>query len=266
MKIFILAIFLILISPIPTSSQSDAVRPMETPQEESTPNGELRIRRHRINLSVSSLDDVKVREGDRVEAGDLISDRTEQRLALETQKQRLNNAIQQLEMMAESETKPPSESLELYALKVEQAKAKIFYLEQSQPLSEMREPFAGGIYEKSFFPNSFQEKQEYSFRLFQARAELTEAIAAYEVARLETENNRAKFAQEAEQRAIQARTQQQQLYQQLAQIDERLEAIGSVRSPFKGRIRAVRMTGQSDRTINVQVTINPDEDESTETN
>jgi hypothetical protein len=53
-------------------------------QTESTPN------RHTITLVLNHLSDLKVEEGQRVNVGDIISDRTTEKAKLEAKKQRLD--------------------------------------------------------------------------------------------------------------------------------------------------------------------------------
>ncbi|MEB3829634.1 hypothetical protein, partial [Phormidium sp. CCY1219] len=163
MKTLILAILLIFGLAMPTSSQSSMVRPMEsaaTITSEENSGGEIRMRRHRVNLTVSSLDDVKIREGDRVNAGDLLSDRTEQRLALEAQKEALNMAIEQARQPLPPLAPLPEPDFSREKIAIAQARADI------EALDRMRLPAV------RFKPVALQEVADFS--AIQAAADLRE--------------------------------------------------------------------------------------------
>ena len=49
--------------------------------------------RHTINLVLNQLSDLKVEEGQRIDVGDIISDRTAERTKLEAKKQRLESSL-----------------------------------------------------------------------------------------------------------------------------------------------------------------------------
>ena len=91
-------------SPVPDHHQVVAQTPQVfNPQPKPkvfNPNSEIsesaKAKRHKISLNVVSLEELKIADGDTIAAGDLISDRTEQRLALESQISRIESAIKQL--------------------------------------------------------------------------------------------------------------------------------------------------------------------------
>ncbi|MEB3830118.1 hypothetical protein, partial [Phormidium sp. CCY1219] len=55
------------------------------------------------------------------------------------------------------------------------------------------------------------------------------------------------------------------LLRQAAEVEDKLDRLAVVRSPVAGKIRRVKVASQSDRTISIEVTIDPD-DENTEGN
>lgn len=265
MKALILTILIILGWSLPTSSQSDAVRPLEPAMESAAPGGEFRMRRHRINLSVSSLDDVKVREGDQVREGDLLSDRTEQRLTLESQREALNMAIEQARRPLPPLAPLPEPDFSKQEIAIAQAKANLEMLEQI-PLPQKR-----------FKPINLQEVGD--FNALKASTDLQQqkiqAAINLQMAVADLANARNQYQQSLYEHSIQqqrvAESQQRQNYQlglllrQVSDIDEKLNTIARVTSPVDGTVRAVKVVNQADRTINVEVTINPDRDEQEET-
>lgn len=265
MKFFILAIVLILGWSLPTSSQSDAVRPMVEPAIENsspgeeTSSGEIRMRRHRVNLTVSSLDDVKVREGDQVNAGDLLSDRTEQRLALESQKEALNRAIEQSQRLLPPLAPLPEPDFSRQEIAIVKARAEIQILEETQlPVTRFR-PENPQLHEVADF-GALQAAADLRERKIQANIALQMAIA--ELAAAKGDYQQKLYEHSIQQQRFQQSQQQQQyqiglLVRQAAEIEDKLDRLAVVRSPVNGRIRRVKTTGQSDRTISVEVTIDP---------
>ncbi|MGL5831713.1 MAG: hypothetical protein ACRC1Z_00580, partial [Waterburya sp.] len=64
-----------------------ATAPIAEETTQSTPN------RHTITLALSQLSDLKVEEGQRINVGDIISDRTSEKAKLEAKKQRLVDGL-----------------------------------------------------------------------------------------------------------------------------------------------------------------------------
>src|SRR4028118_1052676 len=67
-------------------------------------------KRHRIQVQVISLNDLKIAEGSEVAAGQIISDRTEERESLEAQRNQIDISIKQLStsMSKVAELPPPN--------------------------------------------------------------------------------------------------------------------------------------------------------------
>ncbi|MCT7975223.1 hypothetical protein [Laspinema olomoucense] len=262
MKYLFLAILIILGWSLPTSSQSDAVRPLEPAIEESAaPGGEIKMRRHRVNLSVSSLDDVKVREGDQVQKGDLLSDRTEQRLALESQREALNMAIEQARKPLPPLAPLPEPDFSRQEIAIAEAKANLEMLEQI-PLPQKR-----------FRPINLQEVGDYQAlkastdlqqQKIQGAINLQMAVADLSTAR--NQYQQSLYEHSIQQQRV-AESQQRQQYQlglllqQAAEVEDKLALLAVVRSPVDGDVRRVKVTNQTDRILNIEVTIDPDRDE-----
>lgn len=258
MKHLILTVLIILGFALPTSSQSSAVRPITESAVESSAT-EIKMRRHRIDLSVSSLDDVKVREGDKIAAGDLLSDRTEQRLALESQKEALNMAIEQARQPLPPLAPLPQPDFSREEIAIAEARANIEALDRVQ-LPVMR-----------FKPVALQQVADYDAlraaadlreKKIQAAIDLQMAIA--ELAAAKGDYQQKLYEHSIQQQRFQESQQRQQyqlglLFRQAAEIEDKLDRLAVVRSPVGGRIRRVKVTNQSDRTISVEVTIDPDE-------
>ncbi len=84
--------------------------------------------RHKITVTLTSPDDLKVKEAQRIKLGDVISDRTQARQKLEAKKKQLEIAVEQmsLPMTTVAPLPPPNYEVEMAGVK----KAK-FNLEQA---------------------------------------------------------------------------------------------------------------------------------------
>ena len=90
-----------------------ATAPITEETTQSTPN------RHTITLVLNQLSDLKVEEGQRVNVGDIISDRTSEKTKLQAKKQRLTDSLTRAKLPL-NELKPvpaPSFQTELVTLK-----------------------------------------------------------------------------------------------------------------------------------------------------
>jgi hypothetical protein len=67
-----------------TQTQTEAPNPVEEPSPPS---------RHKITVNLTNPNDLKIKKGQRIKQGDVISDRTEQRQQLEARKKQLEVAI-----------------------------------------------------------------------------------------------------------------------------------------------------------------------------
>ncbi len=105
---------------------------------------------HTITVTLTSPEDLKVKEGQRIKQGDVISDRTQARQKLEAKKKQLEIAVEQMSLpiTAAAPLPPPNYEVEMAAVK----KAK-FNLEQAEaayanyPESKFLDPFLSEIHE-----------------------------------------------------------------------------------------------------------------------
>jgi len=211
------------------------------------------LRRQKISLSVLSLADLKVSEGDSVELGTLLSDRTEQRTALESQIDSIRSAIEQAEQaIAPMPPLPePNFSEELAELDRAQAMAKYW---EGLPMPEPR--LRGEIAQLDYA--TINRQHELEAERLRAQLAVESAIARLEVARSTHEQAKYRYElQKADWRESAQRQEYQisQLKQQLATTQEKLDRLATVRSPVAGVVRRVRIGEQVDLQINVEIII-----------
>lgn len=248
-------------SPVPTSTNSVQAQEPKVFNPQSQPkvfnpgaeNSAPAAKRHKISLNVVSLEDLKITDGDMIAAGDLISDRTEQRIALESQIARIESAIKQSEQaIAPMPALPaPDYSQELAELDRAQGMAK-YWENLSMPQSRFKGELATLDYA------TINRQHELEAEKLRAQLAVEQAIARLEAAQASYES--LKYKHQLERSDWEANRQRQeyqigQLQQQLADLQDKLSRLSVVRSPVSGTVRRVRILGQSDRNISVEVII-----------
>ena len=138
--------------------------------------------RHKITVTLTSPDDLKVVEGQRIKQGDVISVRTLARQKLEAKKKQLEIAVEQMSLpiTAAAPLPPPNYEVEMAAVK----KAK-FNLKQASeaianyPESKFLDPFLSEIHE----PERIKEIAELKERKVAAAIALEAAVARLDAAK-----------------------------------------------------------------------------------
>ncbi len=223
-------------------------------------------KRHKINLILSNLEEIKVSEGDRVEIGSLISDRTSERTKLyakryplgQAKKQRLETAIARVRLPLR-ELKPvpvPKFQSELAALKQAQF--------QLDSIVEQINNFDQKFYHKDpwhvqvFESEKVQQLAELKRQELAASINVEKAIAALDEAKLNYQKQQYEHSLKVSDYQTLMQKQQEQiisLQTQLDKVDEELEQLTSVYSPYRGKVRRVKILGQNERAITAEVTL-----------
>ena len=221
--------------------------------------------RHKINCNVTSLQDVKVIEKQSVTVGQTLCDRTEKRQALENKKQQLELSLQQkptVSISPEQLTLPPAD-FSVYEAAVIAARTELNRL-QSLPVVETfhYDTTMAQIME----PQRFNQQQKQQQQIAQARYELGEAISDLNEAKINRQEQEFKWLSQQQRQQQNLLIQQQESEQQwqyqktiilnnLQDIEEKLENITAVKSPYSGTVRRVKVVSQSERNINVEINL-----------
>ncbi len=122
-------------APVPIPSLQK--QPIIQLQKSATTPG----KRHRIQVQVISLNDLKIVEGSEVAAGQIISDRTEERESLEAQRNQIDISIKQLStsMSKVAELPPPNFAVQEAA--IARIKSKMELIDSHPPLPATPAPF-----------------------------------------------------------------------------------------------------------------------------
>lgn len=229
-----------------------ATAPITEESVQSTPN------RHTITLVLSQLSDLKVEEGQRINVGDIISDRTSERTKLQAKKQRLESSLVQAKLPL-NELKPvpePKFQTELASLKQAQ-----FNLDAI--VSQINN-FDQKIYHKDswhvqvFESEKVQKLAELKRQELAASINLEKAIASLDEAKLNYQKQQYEHSLKVSDYQTLMQKQQEQvnsLQTQLDAVDDKLDKQKSVYSPYRGKVRRVKILGQNERSITAEVTL-----------
>ena len=238
-----------------TNTQTTQANQPEPVTETTTPYSPSR---HTITLTLNQLDELKVTEGQRINQGDIISDRTTERTKLQAKQQRLSASLSRAKLPLR-ELKPvpvPKFQTELIALKQAQ-----FNLDQI-------------VSQINNFDQKFHHKDPWHVRVFESekvqqladlkRQELAasinveKAIASLDEAKLNYQKQQYEHSLKVSDYQTALQKQQEQvnsLQLQLDKVNDELETLVSVYSPYRGKVRRVKVLNQSERDINVEVTL-----------
>ena len=231
------------------ANQTAAVTETTTPYSRS---------RHVITLTLNDLDELKVTEGQRVNPGDIISDRTSTRAKLQAKKERVLAAITKASLPL-NQLKPvpvPTFQTELAALKQAQFNLDVITREIKNFESQLhfKDPFYSSVFESE----KIQELADLKRRELSASINVEKAIARLDEAKLNYQLSQYEHSLKVSDYQTSLQKQQEQvnsLQLQLDKVNDELETLVSVYSPYRGKVRRVKVLNQSDRNINVEVTL-----------
>lgn len=253
--------------------------PPSPPEKTELPTESEGPRRLTINVSVSDPEDLKVKEGDRVQPGQLLADRTRDRNRLEAQLRQLTLTLQRLEQSTITPPLPPQQPpaivtptyLEQNAA-IDSAKADV---DQAEALITAKREELDYLAQ---LPNLDPLVMEHeTAKLAELQRDHTAAVRDYQLAlgkrsTAEYDHSRAMAIDASNRNRDQLSYQQQwanyeqrlrdrdfQLAQTQLRVDEVENALANlavVRSPYAGRIRRIKWLGQSsDGLLSAEITL-----------
>ena len=231
-----------------------ATAPVTVTQETTQPS----LNRHTITLVLNQLSDLKIEEGQRINVGEIISDRTSEKAKLEAKKQRLADSL--------SRAKLPLN--ELKPVPVPQFQTELANLKQAQfnldAIVQQINNFDEKIYHKDswhvqvFESEKVQELADLKRKELEASINVEGAIASLDEAKLNYQKQQYEHSLKVSDYQTLISKQQEQvnsLQTQLDTVDEELDKLTSVYSPYRGKIRRVKILGQNERAITAEVTL-----------
>ncbi|MEO1339762.1 MAG: hypothetical protein AAFV28_01145 [Cyanobacteria bacterium J06635_13] len=214
--------------------------------------------RHTITLVLSQLSDLKVEEGQRINVGDIISDRTTERTKLQAKQQRLSASLSRAKLPLR-ELKPvpvPKFQTELIALKQAQFNldAIVNQINNFDQKFHHKDPWHVRVFESE----KVQQLAELKRQELAASINVEKAIAALDEAKLNYQKQQYEHSLKVSDYQTLMQKQQEQvisLQTQLDKVDGELEQLTSVYSPYRGKVRRVKILGQNERSITAEVTL-----------
>ena len=219
---------------------------------------------------------MKVEEGQRINVGDIISDwlcqcaernRTAERTKLQTKKQRLESSLTRAKLPLR-ELKPvpvPKFQSELAALKQAQFQLGSI-VQQINSFDEKiyhKDPWHVQVFESEKVQQLAELKRQElaaSINVERAIAKQVRGAQSHHWTRLNSTTMRQQYEHSLKVSDYQTLMQKQQeqinsLQTQLDKVDEELEQLTSVYSPYRGKVRRVKILGQNERSITAEVTL-----------
>jgi hypothetical protein len=236
-------------------------------QKSATTSG----KRHRIQVQVISLNDLKIVEGSEVAAGQIISDRTEERQSLEAERNQIENSIQQLSIPTSKLTELPEPNFAIEEAAIQQIKDELKLMESSSvaPRPETSFRFKDETLRKLLEANKLEERAKAitaeaneRTKLAESKArlvgQLNSAIAALNKAKSNYQHQQYEHSLNLVRQQAELQRQQYQIASLVGkkqEIEAKLREITQIKSPVDGRVRRIKNLGQKDRAINLEVVI-----------
>lgn len=229
-------------------------------------------KRHRIQVQVISLSDLKIVEGSEVAAGQIISDRTEERESLEAQRNQIEIGIKQLSAPMSKVAELPPANFAIQEAAIARIKSEIELTDTKPPLPAAPTPFFRFKDENlrnllepekvdkvaEAIRTEASERAKASETKAKLALELNQAIAALDKAQSDHQHQQYQHSLNLIRQQSEMQRQQYQVASLVAQkqeIEAKLREITQIKSPVAGKVRRIKNLGQKDRQINLEVVI-----------
>ncbi|AOX04727.1 hypothetical protein BJP34_35705 (plasmid) [Moorena producens PAL-8-15-08-1] len=214
-------------------------------------------KRHRINVTVTAPEDIKVKQWDRVKVGQTLSDRTAQRKTLEARRNQLQIAINQMSLPLPPIQEPPTPSFSEEEAAIAKARNDLALVEreiQSAPPLRFKMDYLNVIHDQ----DKIQRRQRLEEKRIKTQIAIDSAIARLNAAK--TRYQQQIYRHSLEMMTYQTSLQRQQyqlasLVKQSQEVEKELAELSIVRSPYSGRVRRVKIVSQTDRVITAEITL-----------
>ncbi len=266
-----------------------ALPAISSPEQISPASGSESPRRLTISVTVAEPEDLKVKQGDRVEANQLVADRGRERRRLESQQAQLKLTLQRLQTASISAPQPlaqvppmaalpPAAYLEEQAsierakvsvaqaeLTVAQKHQELDYLrslenldpivmehEQAQ-LAELQQTHTAAVRDYQLAEGRLSKAQsDTAYRDYQSSLDVAERVERANQSASNYQQQWADYEQHLRDRDFQVA--QTQL--RLDEVDNAVSNLAVVRSPYAGRIRRIKWLGQdSSGQLSAEITL-----------
>jgi hypothetical protein len=221
-------------TPVPVSEST----PVISPRKNQVP------RELKLKLSLDDPTDLKVKQGDRIQKGQVLSDRTSARKTLEQQRQVIRLKLEHLNISAGAGSGSVSYAVE--QAKVRQAKVRVQQAKEAISQFKTNSPWTDYSWASLPLYKESTQVSQLVIKVQDAETELGLAVAQLQAAR---EKNLVHVGGQDNS------VQQALLMSQLRDVEARLDGVGVVRSPYDGTIKKIKWIGQNNRELLVELTL-----------
>jgi endonuclease G, mitochondrial len=212
-------------------------------------------RQQKIILSFASINDLKVREGDTIAEGEVLSDRSQIRQEIQSKKQEILAELQRTSLPVPPLPPLPPPNLILEQAAVNQAKAEL-ELAQNAPPPNFRfiDPTLQQIHEPELLERQALQEQE---KVRKAIAYQT-AVAGLQAAQQNYQYLQIQHQYKQQEYEIAKQRQQYEisyLRSQLQNLELASQQLVAIRSPFSGTVRRIKFLDQNDRELKAEITL-----------
>ncbi|WP_013322694.1 hypothetical protein [Gloeothece verrucosa] len=205
---------------------------------------------HTIQITVTHIEDIKVKEKQQVKKGDIISDRISERSSLLTKKRQLEIAMAKASLPL-TKTEPITKSqFQQERMALHKAQSELTRVTQQidhyqgfafkdPQLSEILEP------EKVKELAALKEKQ------ILATVAVKEALARLNAAQIQHSLQLTTYQTNLSKQKYELES----LRSQLQEVNEQIQEIVAVRSPYDGSVYRVKILGQNDRNLTAEIVL-----------
>ena len=249
--------------PIPTLQKQSSIQ-LKKPEIKPS-------KRHRIQVQVVSINDLKIAEGDSVTEGQIISDRTDERQSLVAERDQIDNAIKKLSIPSSQLAELPSPNFAVEEAAIYQIKTDLELL-NAKPIAAHQETFfrfkdkrLQRLAEHDRLEKTAERiaaATENQVKLAESKARLTgqlnSAVAALNKAKSNYQHQQYEHSLNLVRQQSEMQRQQYQvagLVGKKQELEAKLRDITQIKSPVAGQVRRIKNLGQKDRTISLEVVI-----------
>jgi hypothetical protein len=222
-------------SQVPSSSPVPVVEP--TPSTNRRAN--LAPRELKLKLTLDDPAELKVKQGDRISKGQVLSDRTFARKQLEQQRQTIRLKLEHLNAGAEKSSRLVSNAVE--QAKVRQAQMRVNQAKEAIAEFKTHSPWTDYAFATLPLHKESAQVSQLETKVREAETELDLAMAELQAVREKIPDSQ------------DTSLQQVLLMSQLNNVEARVDGVGVVRSPYDGSVKKIKWIEQADRELQVEL-------------
>lgn len=244
---------LLTLAPLPAPNLSEA----KLPEHHRLKAVNSTQKRHKITVNVTSMADLKVSEKQRIEQGDVISDRTSQRQKLEAKKRQLEISLSQLSLPIASLAPLPAPNLEQEQVALRKAQLELAIATKALE-NNSDSPLKQDWLREALEPEKIEQVAKLKEQ--QVKAAINVEMALARLSEAQTTYQQQKYQHSIQLANQQTNLQKRQLeisslQEKIGEVDEQIAELVAVQSPYSGRVRRIKILGQNERNITIEITL-----------